>query len=394
MKLNWGAAYADLWEPAENKCFKGGRGSQKSHCIAEYIVLRANRRKERVVGARQFQASIKGSSKALIEEKIISLGMRRDFEVTNTEIRSRRTGSLMNFIGLERNPDSARSLEGCTICWVEEARNISQRSINTLMPTIRAEGAEILWSWNPVSPKDPIEKYFCGEVRPPSTVLKHTTYRDNPFFYRTRLVNQMEHMKKTNFKLYKHTWEGEYDDGGEARIFTCKVERMEIPETIRPQFGMDFGSNNDPNVLLRLYVLKSIQTIYVSHERYLPSSVERWMEYISDVPNVKDHTICADGAWPQSISTMNNNKFRVDAAKKGPGSVLEGIKWLQGWNIVISPDCPRFINEARLYSWQVDPYDDTNILNIPCDEENHGWDALRYGTEQNRLGSDVVVRRL
>jgi phage terminase large subunit len=394
MQLNWGAAYADIWQPAENKCFKGGRGSQKSHVIAEYVVLRANKRKERVVGARQFQASIKGSSKALIEEKIIALGMRRDFEVTNTEIRSKRTGSVMNFIGLERNPDSARSLEGCTICWVEEARNISQRSMNTLMPTIRAEGAEIIWSWNPVSPKDPIEKYFVIGERPPATILQHTTFRDNPFFHKTRLPNQMLHMKKTNFKLYKHVWEGEYDDGGEARIFNCKVEQMEIPDSIRPQFGMDFGSNNDPNVLLRFYVLQSTQTIYISHERYLPSSIEKWMEYIRDVPDVTRMTIAAESSWPQSIATMNNNGFRVAPAKKGPFSVLEGIQWLQGWNIVISPDCPRFIEESRLYSWEVDPYDDTNILNVPKDEDNHGWDALRYGTEQNRFGGGVTVRRL
>jgi phage terminase large subunit len=397
MRLDWGAAYSKLWEPAENKCFKGGRGSQKSHCIAEYTVLRSARKKETIVGARQFQRSIRTSSKALIENKIIDLGMRRDFEVTNTEIRHRKTKSTFNFIGLERNPDNARSLEGCSICWVEEARNISKVSMNVLIPTVRAAGSEIVWSWNPVKASDPIEQYFCGEVRPPETVLVHTTYRDNPHFKTTRLPNQMEHMKKTNHKLYMHVWEGEYDDGGEARIFqnNITIKHMEIPDTLRPQFGMDFGSNNDPNVLLRFFVLKSIQTIYVTHERFLPSSTEKWMEHISDVPGVRDFTLVGDGAWPQTISTMNNNGFRVVAAKKGPGSVLEGIKWLQGWNIVIDPSCEKFANEARLYSWEVDPYDDKNILNIPCDTDNHGWDALRYGTEKNRDGTgEVTIRRL
>lgn len=397
MQLNWGAAYADLFKPAENKCLKGGRGSQKSHCIAEYTVLRANRRTERIVGARQFQKSVKDSSKALIEAKIISLGMKYDFEVTKTEIKSRNTGSLFTFIGIERNPDSVRSLEGCTICWVEEARNISRVSMNTLMPTVRAEGAEIIWSWNPVDKRDPIEQYFCGAELPPATILKHTTYRDNPYFYNTRLPNQMAHMKRTNFKLYKHVWEGEYEDGGNARIFK-NVEVKHISpnlfDTMRPQFGMDWGSNNDPNVLLRFFISEATKTIYVTHERYLASSVEKWMEYISDVPDVKRITAAADGSWPQSISTMNNNGFRVVAAKKGPGSILEGIKFLQGYSIVIDPSCVNFANEARLYSWEVDPYDPDNILNVPCDVDNHGWDALRYGTEQNRLLGGVTVRRL
>lgn len=397
MQLEWGRAYADLWKPAENKCLKGGRGSQKSYVAADYVLLRANQEKHRVVGARQFQKSVKDSSKALIEAKIISLGMKYDFEVNRTEIRSRKTGSLFTFIGIERNPDSVRSLEGCTICWVEEARNISKVSMNTLMPTIRAEGAEILWTWNPVKPTDPIEQYFCGEVVPPATIIKHTTYRDNPFFRKTRLPNQMEHMKKTNFKLYKHVWEGEYEDGGQARIFT-DVHVEHVPQSIvtglRPQFGMDFGSNNDPNVLLRFHVSEILKTIFITHERFLPSSVEKWMDHISDVPHVKDITIAADSAWPQSISTMNTNGFRVTAAKKGPGSVLDGIKWLQGYKIVIDPSCVKFANEARLYSWEVDPYDDTNILNVPCDTDNHGWDALRYGTEQNRMLGGVTVRRL
>jgi len=397
MQLNWGAAYADLFKPAENKCFKGGRGSQKSHCIAEYAVLRSNRRRERVVGARQFQKSVKDSSKALIEQKIIDLGMKYDFEVTKTEIRSRNTGSLFTFIGIERNPDSVRSLEGCTICWVEEARNISQVSMNTLMPTVRAEGAEIIWSWNPVDKRDPIEKYFCGKTLPPATILKHTTYRDNPYFHNTRLPNQMQHMKETNFKLYKHVWEGEYEDGGNARIFTNYVVEHIPPQRVshlRPQFGMDFGSNQDPNVLLRIFCEEHSKTIFVTHERYLPSSVETWMEHISDVPDVKRITACADSAWPQSIATMNNNGYKVNPAKKGPGSVLDGIKWLQGYRIVIDPSCAHFANEARLYSWEVDPYDPEQILNVPCDTDNHCWDALRYGTEQNRLLGGVSVRKL
>lgn len=397
MQLNMGAAYADLFKPAENKCIKGGRGSQKSWNVADYILLRSNQEKHRVVGARQFQKSVKDSSKALIENRIIALKMRYDFEVTKTEIRSRKTGSLFTFIGIERNPDSVRSLEGCSICWVEEARNISRVSMNTLIPTVRAPGSEIIWTWNPVDKRDPIEQYFCGVEPPPKTIVKHTTYRDNPFFHLTRLPTQMEHMKKTNFKLYKHVWEGEYEDGGNARIFkNYRIENINPSRVahLRPQFGMDFGSNNDPNVLLRHFVEESTKTIFVTHERYLPSSIETWMEHISDIPDVKRLTLCADGAWPQSIATMNNNGYRVNPAKKGPGSVLEGIKFLQGWTIVIDPACTNFCNEARLYSWEVDPYDPENILNIPCDTDNHGWDALRYGTEQNRLLGGVTVRKL
>lgn len=394
MKLRWGAAYAMLWQNAENKCLKGGRGSGKSHAIAEYLVINAANEWRRVVGARQFQRSIKESSKALIEDKIRSLGFRYDYEVTKTEIRHKYTKSTFSFIGLERNPDNARSLEGATDCWVEEARNISQTSIDVLIPTIRAAGSQIIWSWNPVKPTDPIEKQFCVAEMPPETLMIHTTYRDNPHFHGTRMVNQMEHMRKINRIKYLHVWEGDYQDASEARIFKdVEVREMTIPEVIRPQFGMDFGTN-DPNVLIRFYVLESIKTIYISHERYLPSSTETWMEHIADVPDVKSVSIVADSAWAQTISTMNKHGFRVVPAKKGAGSVNSGIMWLQGYKIVIHPSCKNFERESRLYSWQVDPYDDKNILNVPEDLENHGWDALRYGTEKNRVNNGLSIRTL
>lgn len=354
--------------------------------------MRAARSRRRIVCARQFQRSIKDSSKQLIEDKILHLGLGREFEITNTEIRHKYTKSTFSFIGFERNPDNIRSLEGATDCWVEEARTIKQISIDTLRPTMRAPGCQVIWSWNPVNAKDPIEKEFIHQDQP-ETVVVHTSYKDNPHFDGA-MKTQMGHMMLKNFKKYQHVWGGLYQDASEARIFTdVEVKEMDIPDTIRPQFGMDFGAN-DPNVLLRFYVFESIKTIYVAEERYLPSSTEKWMEHISDVPHVRTTTIVADSAAKQTISTMVNNGYRVTPCTKGPGSVLDGIRYLQGYKIVIHPSCKNFERESRMYSWQTDPYDDTNVLNVPEDLENHGWDALRYGTEPNRTGNDNLSIRV
>lgn len=393
LKLRWGAAYQQIWRPFRHKCFKGGRGSQKSHVIAEYCVIKSTQKREIIVGARQFQKSIRLSSKALIEQKILDLGLGSQFDVTTFEIKHKYTKSTFNFIGLDRNPDSARSLEGCSICWVEEARKINNRSMNTLIPTVRAKGSELLWSWNPVDARDPVEKEFVFGERE-NILLKHTTYKDNPFFWETSLPEEMLLAKKKDEKKYKHVWLGDYEDGGQAVIFpNVRSGEMDIPETIAPQYGMDYGSNNDPNCLVRFYVFESIKTIYITHEKYLGSSTERWMEYIMDVPGIKEYSIVADGAWPQTISTMNSNGFSVFAAAKGPGSVLQGIRWLEGYDIVAHPRCTRFIEEAKLYKWQVDPYTE-KPLNIPEDKDNHGWDALRYGTERNRTIQPVTVGTL
>jgi phage terminase large subunit len=53
---------------------------------------------------------------------------------------------------------------------------------------------------------------------------------------------------------------------------------------------------------------------------------------------------------------------------------------LQGYEIIIDPDCERMREEAHLYSWQTDKLTNQS-LSTPVDAHNHGWDAVRYATE-------------
>jgi hypothetical protein len=49
---------------------------------------------------------------------------------------------------MSSDPDSIKSLEGFGIAWVDEAQNLSARSLALLRPTIRAEASELWASWN------------------------------------------------------------------------------------------------------------------------------------------------------------------------------------------------------------------------------------------------------
>jgi hypothetical protein len=69
-------------------------------------------------------------------------------------------------------------------------------------------------------------------------------------------------------------------------------------------------------------------------------------------------------------------------ASKGPGSVREGITFLQGYQLVIDPDCEAMRNEARLYSWPVDRKTGQVIPGVnPIDANNHIIDSVRYSIE-------------
>jgi len=88
------------------------------------------------VCGREIQKSLKFSSKRLLEYKIEALGVSDYFDVQDTCIKGK-NGSLIILTGLQSHTsDSIKSLEGADIIWIEEAQNVSQRSLDIIRPTV------------------------------------------------------------------------------------------------------------------------------------------------------------------------------------------------------------------------------------------------------------------
>ena len=87
----------------------------------------------------------------------------------------------------------------------------------------------------------------------------------------------------------------------------------------------------------------------------------------------------ADCARPEVISYMNKHGYpRVEGVQKWAGSVEDGVSTLRGFDaIVIHPDCPHTIEEARLWKYKRDRLTN-DILPVLIDKHNHCWDAIRY----------------
>jgi phage terminase large subunit len=47
----------------------------------------------------------------------------------------------------DHTADSIKSLEGFRIAWIDEAQNLSARSLSLLRPTIRSDRSELWASW-------------------------------------------------------------------------------------------------------------------------------------------------------------------------------------------------------------------------------------------------------
>jgi len=194
-----------------NKRYKGahgGRGGAKSHFFAEQVILRAYMSPTRIVCIREVQNSIKDSVKQLLIDKINKFGLMPSFEVLDTEIRGP-NGSLIVFKGMQSyNASNIKSLEGYDIAWVEEAQTLSGHSLDLLRPTLRKEGSELWFSWNPRFKTDPVDMFFRKNP-PEDAVCVQINWSDNPWFPDV-LRKEMLHDFAVDEDKAEHIWNGAY----------------------------------------------------------------------------------------------------------------------------------------------------------------------------------------
>ena len=388
VKIKTPEAFFFLLEAARHKAAFGGRGSAKSHSFAETLAATAHSMPKRIVCARQFQNSIRDSVKELIEQKIYALGLNDNFKITDAEIIAHKTGSRFSFVGLDRNPQSIKSLEGADIAWVDEAQSVKDKSVDMLIPTVRKPGSELWWSWNPDDAEDPVDKLFRGGSPPERSIVRAVSFQDNPWFWDTELPDEMQSLMRRDLQKFRHVWLGHYARSTETAVFrNWRIGRVQIGETDRPRFGLDFGFGKDPSAFVKVYILPKQRTIYIAAEAYGHGvGTEDLPDLIDTVTEARRFPIMADSARPDTIQFLQRRGYAIRGAIKGPGSVKDGIEWLQGFSIVIDPDCKHMVAEAKNYSWQTDKRTGER-LPVLEDANNHLWDAVRYATEDDRRAS-------
>lgn len=205
-------AFLPLLEPARDKGAWGGRGSGKSHFFAGLLIedSLANKGLPSVC-IREVQKSLKDSAKRLIEAKLEEhgLGEADGFKVFREQIETPGDGVII-FQGMQdHTAETIKSLEGFKRAWAEEAQTLSARSIGLLRPTIRAEGSELWWSWNPRRKNDPVDLSLRGTSKPTGAVVIRANWSDNPWFPAVLEQERLDCLKNTPDQ-YDHIWEGGY----------------------------------------------------------------------------------------------------------------------------------------------------------------------------------------
>jgi len=374
--------------PVRNKVLDGGRGSAKSHSVAKYEVLKAYESKKRILNTREMQNSIRDSVYQLICDKIQELNLGLFFTVKQDTIECKRTGSNFLFKGLHHNISEIKSLEGINICWNEEAQRTTKYSAETLIPTIRKPGSEIIWTYNPEEEKQYSYQTFSVPAnRPPGTLYAKVNWYDNPWFPEV-LRREMEYCKRVDYDRYLHIWEGEPRGFSDALIFKNKFEITDFTATDNERFfyGVDFGYSVDPTCLVRCFIRD--RSLYVDWEAYAVGiEITELAPFFRIVPGTDRWSITADSARPDTISYLQQQGFNIDGAEKGKGSVEDGLMFLRSFErIYIHPRCRGTIGDISHYCWKKDRNTE-EILPIPEDRNNHSIDALRYALESYVRGN-------
>lgn len=405
LQVNWN----ERGEPVRYRVIHGGRGGAKSRSIATELLLKGTESVERVLCTREYQKSIRDSVKRLLDDEINRLGLgvlgNGFYLSTDKEIRGT-NGTLFVFQGLHRNEGGIRSLEGVTICWVEEARFVSQESLDALIPTIRAAHSEIWFSYNPKAPDDPVDAMFRGEDGPPpGSIIIEVNHYDNPWFPDV-LVQAMEYDQGRDPERYAHIWLGKFLQRSESKVFhNWKVRPFDVPEDAVLRFGADWGFSVDPTVLVSAFIGKwageawesnpvpdpkgnvlfvtgeawavgcpidDTPALFAGSDEGQPPGRERWLNPNGrpGLPGAHRWRIRADSARPELVAYLKARGFNIESAEKGAGSVEEGVTFLQSYDICVHPSCTHVADELTLYSYKVEKL--TNqVLPVLADKDNH-----------------------
>lgn len=258
------------------------------------------------------------------------------------------------------------------ILFVNEANNLPYDIVDQLITRTR----KVVWmDWNPSE-----EFYFYTEMVPNRDDIDFITltYIDN------EALDDIS-IKEIESHKGNKTWWTVYGEGKlgtvEGRIYTDWKIIDEIPHEARlVRRGLDFGYSVDPTVIEDIYEYNGG---FIIDENTYQKGLSN--KSIADILNQGENVlVMADSAEPKSIDEIKTYGVNILGATKGPGSVLQGIQFVQAQKISVTSRSVKTIKAYRNYMNKKDK-STGRFINEP-DDTVHEWsnpmDSIRYGLSQ------------
>lgn len=384
---------------------KGGRGSTKSSVISVEIVLGLERDvNANAVVLRKVAETLRESVYEQMLWAIDILGLTDEYHASVKPLRITKikTGQRIVFKGAEKpkKVKASKFRRGyAKYIWYEEVDEFnSMAEIRTINQSLGRGGPGItfLYSYNPPESNT---NWVNLEVEQQGirdeVMVHHSDYTSVPPEWLGEVfIQEAEHLKKVNKDKYDHEYMGLVTGTG-AEVFKNITVRQISDEEIRSfdkiHRGMDHGYAGDPMHYTENYFDKTRKRLYIFAEVHKVGLSNASIVSSVRQLNPDNGVITADSAEPRTNNELGELGLRIVGAKKGPGSIEHGMKWLQDLEeIIIDPyRCPNTKREFTTYELERDS--NGNLKGKYPDKNNHSIDASRYALEDELSRKTAVV---
>lgn len=394
-----------LQKTQRTQIFFGGSSSGKSFFLAQRTI-KDNLEGVNYLVVRNVGATLRNSTFNELKKAIHAMGVAHLYKINEggMSITCKANGKQILFSGLD-NVEKLKSITPSNgvleRIWIEEATEIKREAYMQLKKRLRGRtehSKSITLSFNPILKDHWIYKEFFANWDDTKrryedydvSILK-TTYKDNNYLTEDDIYS----LENEGDPYFRDVYT--YGNWGVLGNVVYRNWRMADLSEEKKHFdniynGLDFGYTN-PNAFVRIHVDLERKKIYVLDELYEKGqSYEDLAESVKKV--VGNEYVMCDCEDGRAIFTLNTLGVKAIPVKKGMNSVLFGIKWLQGFEIIIDISCQNFKNEIQAYHWDEDK--NGNVLQRPVKKHDHLLDALRYATEslQTVTKANVGLGRL
>ena len=376
----------------------GGRGSGKSSFISLEILLGLVRdRNANAIVYRKTAATLRESvmEQMLWAAEALGIGAYFRMRAQQAEMEYLPTGQRILFRGASE-PGKSKSIKLAKgyfrYLWFEEVDEFAgMEDIRSIKVSVLRGGAQSC-SFFTYNPPAGMRCWVNREALVPrADRLAHScSYLDLPReWLGGDFIAEAELLKETNPRAYRHVYLGEIT-GSDRQVFDNlrigPISQEEIDQCDRALCGLDVGFAADPDAFIRAHHDPRTGRITVLDEFCaVRTPVETLCAEVAR--RCGGAVVRCDSAEPRMIRELRERGVQALGAKKGPGSVQHGLRWLQERSeIRIDPArCPNAAREFAGYEYP----DDGNGGIVPeaPDRDNHLIDALRDALEP------VIARR-
>ena len=379
--------------------YYGGSSSGKSYFLAQRCVIDVLNGRNYLI-TRNVGKTLRNSVYNQIVKTIQNMGLSHLFKWSGSDLvitctKNRRQILFSGLDDVEKLKSITPATGILTDVWIEEATEIQYESYKQLTKRLRGrdEGFEdipkrITFSFNPVMKTHWIFKEFFGMwddakrlYESEELLILKTTYKDNNFLTEDDIRALENETDKYYYDVYTL---GNWGILGKVIFKNWRTEDLSdmVATFDKIRNGLDFGFAEDPNAMVRCHIDKKRKRIYIFEEMVQTGMHD---DELADElrARIGMQYITCDCAEPKAISDLNRKGIRAKAAVKGADSINFGIRFLQGYELIVDVKCQVIKNELQVYHWQEDKYG--NAMKKPVDKDNHCIDALRYALEDDML---------